>query len=253
MDKKISVGAVGYLNTKPLIHGILGSPLAKDVSLVLDHPANLVRRLTAGEIDLGLIPVGAMPSIPGARIVSDHCIGTEGEVASVAVFSHSPLESIRSVWLDYQSRTSVRLCRILFERHLKMKDIRYLDATDDRYIEAIQGDTAGLVIGDRALRIYDTFPYRYDLGLLWREFTGLPFVFACWVSTRELDPGFLQRFDEANAQGIARLDDVSAANPYRHYNLAHYYRRNISYSFDAEKRKGLDLFLSLAKELPQHP
>ena len=245
MDKKISVGAVGYLNTKPLIHGILGSPLAKDISLVLDHPANLVRRLTAGEIDLGLIPVGAIPSIPGARIVSDFCIGTEGEVASVAVFSESPIGQIRNVWLDYQSRTSVRLCRILFERHLKRNDIRYLDATDDRYIDAIKGDAAGLVIGDRALRLYDRFPYRYDLGALWREFTGLPFVFACWISNRELDPGFIAGFDEANRAGLADLDSAVHDVSLPEYDMGRYFRENMSYLLDDAKREGMRLFLDM--------
>jgi chorismate dehydratase len=245
LDKKISVGAVGYLNTRPLIHGIMGSPLSKDISLLLDHPANLVRRLLAGEIDLGLIPVGAIPSIPGARFVSDYCIGTEGEVASVAVFSESPLEDIRTLWLDYQSRTSVRLCRILFERHLKIKHIRYLDASDDRYLDAIKGSTAGLVIGDRALRLYDRFPYRYDLGLLWRQFTGLPFVFACWVSNRDLDPDFLERFDEANRAGLSDLDAAVHGISLPEYDMNRYFRENISYRLDHAKREGMRLFLDM--------
>lgn len=248
MDKKISVGAVGYLNTRPLIHGILGSGIARDIDLVLDHPANLVRRLAAGEVDLALIPVGAMPSIPGARIVSGHCIGTEGEVASVAVFSESPLEGIRKVWLDYQSRTSVRLCRILFERHLGMKDVHFLDATDDSYLEGIRGETAGLVIGDRALRLHGRFPHLFDLGRLWREYTGLPFVFACWVATKDLDPGFIQAFDEANRAGLDDLEDAVRGIRIPEYDMQRYFRENISYRLDDAKREGMRLFLDMLSE-----
>ena len=248
MDKKISVGAVGYLNTRPLIHGIMASDISKDVSLVMDHPANLVRRLTSGEIDLGLIPVGALPSIPGARIVSDHCIGTEGEVASVAVFSEVPLESIRSVWLDYQSRTSVRLCRLIVEMHLKRSDILFYNASDEGYMDSIKGDAAGLVIGDRALRLHGRFPHLFDLGALWREFTGLPFVFACWVSTRDLDSGFLQAFDEANAAGLADLDHAIRGISIPEYDMNRYFRENISYRLDDAKREGMRLFLDMVGE-----
>jgi chorismate dehydratase len=248
LDRKISVGAVGYLNTKPLIHGILRSPVSDRLELLLDHPASLVRRLLAGEIDLGLIPVGALPSIPGARIVSDHCIGTEGEVASVAVFSESSVSDIRTVWLDYQSRTSVRLCRLLFERHLKRTDIRYKDARDEGYIGEIKGDAAGLVIGDRALRLHDRFPHRYDLGLLWKEFTGLPFVFACWVSTKELDPDFIAAFNEANRAGLADLENAVKGVVLPEYDMGRYFRENISYTLDDAKREGMRIFLDMLTE-----
>lgn len=245
MDKKISVGAVSYLNTKPLIHGILTSPVSEEVELVLDHPANLAERLKQGRIDMGLVPVGALPTIPGARVVSDHCIGTEGEVASVAVFSEVPLEGIRKIWLDYQSRTSVRLCRLIFDRHLRRSDIEYLEARDEGYIESIKGDTAGLVIGDRALRLNRSFPHLFDLGSLWREFTGLPFVFACWVACRDLDPSFIGRFNEANRHGIEAIDQVVEGIDFPYYDLERYFKSNMSYTLDDAKREGMRRFLDM--------
>lgn len=236
---------MSYLNTKPLIHGILTSPVSEEVELVLDHPANLAERLKQGGIDMGLVPVGALPSIPGARVVSDHCIGTEGEVASVAVFSEVPLEGIRKIWLDYQSRTSVRLCRLIFERHLRRSDIEFIEARDEGYIESIKGDTAGLVIGDRALRLNLSFPHLFDLGALWREFTGLPFVFACWVACRDLDASFIARFNEANRRGVAAIDEVVQEIDFPHYDLERYFKSNMSYTLDDAKREGMRRFLDL--------
>ena len=163
---------MSYLNTKPLLFGLEHGQMSNEVELVLDYPANLVRLLQSNQIDLGLIPVGALPSLGEYQIISDYCIGTEGEVASVAVFSEVPMEEIDTVFLDYQSRTSVMLCRILFEKHWK-KQVQFIDAKDESYIDNIRGNVAGLVIGDRAIKMKDSFKFKFDLGLGWKEMTGL--------------------------------------------------------------------------------
>jgi len=191
---------VSYLNTKPLLYGLEHGQMSNEVELVLDYPANLVRLLQSNQIDIGLIPVGALPSLGDYHIISDYCIGTEGEVASVAVFSEVPMEEIDTVLLDYQSRTSVMLCKILFEKHWKKK-VQFIDAKDESYIDNIRGNVAGLVIGDRALKIRSKFSYIYDLGLGWKEMTGLPFVFAVWVRKKEISGEFIPLFNEANGMG----------------------------------------------------
>ena len=244
MEVKIRVGAVSYLNTKPMLFGLVNGPIKDEIELILDYPARLIEMLKTGAIDIGLVPVGALPELGEYHIVSDYCIGTEGEVASVAVFSQVPMEEIDTVLLDYQSRTSVKLCKLLFEKHWK-KNVRFVDAKDEHYIEEIKGTTAGLIIGDRALAFRGKSKYIYDLGLGWKELTGLPFVFAVWVSSKNLDTEFIKSFSGSTALGLLNLDEIKDHNSFSSYDLDVYYSKNISYTLTDEKRKGLEEFLRL--------
>ena len=169
-----------------MLYGLENGTIKDEIELILDYPANLVKALKSDQIDIGLIPVAALLDLESYQIVSDYCIGTEGEVASVAVFSEVPMDQIETVILDYQSRTSVILCKILFE-HLWKKKIKFVLASDETYISQIKGNVAGLVIGDRALKIRNKFNHIYDLGLGWKAMTGKPFVFAVWVAKKEIN------------------------------------------------------------------
>jgi chorismate dehydratase len=243
LSAKIKVAAVSYLNTKPLLYGIERSAVMNDIDLVVDYPANLARSLKDGSIDMALLPVAAIPGIEGARIVSDYGIAADGDVASVAIFSHVPMAEIESVYLDYQSRTSVRLAQLLLEKHWK-KEVVFKEATE-HYIDYINGTNAGIIIGDRALQQLNNFEYIYDLAEGWKEYTGLPFVFAAWVANKELPASFVAAFNEANALGLAHIDEIVAANPYPYFDLHAYYTKHIHYHLDADKKKGLEKFLGL--------
>lgn len=238
---KIKVAAVSYLNTKPLLYGIERSEIRKDIELVMDYPSQLVPKLQSGEIDIALMPVAAIPTVEGARIASDYGIAADGDVASVSIFSHVPMEEIQSVYLDYQSRTSVRLAQLLLKHHWK-KDVEFKQATE-HYIDYINGTSAGVIIGDRALQQNVNFEYIYDLSSGWKDFTGLPFIFAAWVANKELPADFLAAFNEANALGLEHLDEVVAAHPFPYYDLKEYYTKNIHYYLSEDKKKGLNKFL----------
>lgn len=238
---KIKVGIVNYLNTKPLLFGIEHSAVSDKIEWVMDYPAHIADLLTSGAIDLGLVPVATLPRLPEAHIVTDYCIGCNGPVASVALFSDVPLESANEVLLDYQSRSSVALTRILLREYWKL-NIR-LSGTSGDFGSRIKGNTAGLLIGDRALQRRAMSPYIFDLGEAWKNLTGLPFVFAAWVSNKVLDPSFIDDFNAANALGVAQIDKVVAETPCDYFNLGKYYRDHISYNLDANKRAGLDAFL----------
>ncbi len=214
-----------------------------EIELLTDYPANLASSLMAGDIDMALLPIAAMPGIPGARIVSDYGIAADGDVASVALFSKVPLEMIEAVYLDYQSRSSVRLATLLLKEFWK-KDVQLMPAPED-YIQRISGTAAGVIIGDRALEQRHNFPYIYDLAQGWKDWTGLPFVFAAWVANKDLPPDFLGRFNAANAEGLKHIEEAVADNPFPHYDLQTYYRHNIHYHLDAEKLRGLETFLGL--------
>lgn len=211
------------------------------MELLLDYPANLAKSLMEGNIDMALLPVAVMPLVPGARIVSDYGIGAEGEVASVCIFSQVPMEEIEVVYLDYQSRTSVRLAEVLLKKHWK-KEVVFRTAPEN-YIELIGGAVAGVIIGDRALQQRPNFKYIYDLAAEWKKHTGLPFIFAAWIANKDLPAAFLEAFNKANATGLDHLDEVIAENPYPYYDLKTYYTENIHYYLDEEKKKGLALFL----------
>ena len=241
MDRKIRVGAVSYLNTKPLLYGIERAPVRKDIQLIIDHPASIAAMLLKNEIDMGLVPVAIIPQMKEYYINGDFCIGSNGDVASVCLFSETPIERIEKVLLDYQSRTSVQLARVLLREYWKVSPV-LVDAGKD-FRDHIKGTTAGVVIGDRALEQRKISPYIYDLAGVWKAFTGLPFVFAAWISNKPIDPDFIAAFDEANRQGIAHIDDVVAENPYPIYSLHDYFTKNLDYRLDPEKRRGLQRFL----------
>lgn len=213
------------------------------MELIVDYPAQLAGLLADGSIDMALLPVAAIPGIAGAHIVSDYGIAADGNVVSVAIFSHVPIEEIRTVYLDYQSRTSVRLAQLLFEKHWKMQ-VEYRPATEN-YIEYINGHNAGVIIGDRALKQLHNFEYIYDLSAAWKEYTGLDFVFAAWVANKPLPADFVASFNEANAEGLKHLEEVIAENPFPYYDLHTYYTDNIKFKLDEDKKKGLARFLEL--------
>jgi len=218
----------------------------QEIDLALEYPAQIAQHLREGTADMGLVPVAAIPAIPGARIVSDFGIAATGKVASVCIFSKVPMEEITHLYLDYQSRTSVRLAQVLL-RHYWQKEVALLQAPEN-YIGLIGGTTAGVIIGDRALQQLPHFPYIYDLAEHWQLHTGLPFIFAAWVANKELPDPFVRRFNEACAEGLAHIDEVIAEHPFPPYDLNTYYRENIRYTLDEEKKKGLERFLEYLKE-----
>lgn len=241
MEKLIRVGIVSYLNTRPLLYGIERSPLMEQIELVQDYPARIASQLLDGTIDVGLVPVTVISSLKEHHVVTDYCIGCNGPVASVCLFSDVPLEEVKEVLLDYQSRTSVALARLLLREYWKL-DPNLID-TRTEYQLQIKGNRAGLLIGDRALAQRKHSPYVYDLGEAWKEYTGLPFVFAAWVSNKTLPEEFILQFNNANKLGVEHIDEVISANPSNIFDLKKYFTSHISYLLDEEKKRGLQLFL----------
>jgi len=127
LDKRIRVGAVSYLNTRPLLYGLKRSGLMDKIDLVEEYPSRIATMLVNDEIDVGLVPVVVIPLLKEAHIITDYCIGADGEVASVAVFSEVPLEQVRTVLLDYQSRTSVSLAKLLLKEYWQFISITQLN------------------------------------------------------------------------------------------------------------------------------
>ena len=240
----MKVGIVSYLNTRPLIYGFTRTRIKEEIELIEEYPSRLAEMLKTDEIDIGLIPVAVLPEIPGYKIIGDYCIAAEGEVASVCLFSEVPMNEIKTIYLDYQSRSSVALLKWLMREFWGLH-AELIPATDDSFRDKISGNTAGLVIGNRALQQRKISTFFFDLSSEWKKITGLPFVFAAWISKKEFSPDFIKKFNEANALGLTHIDEIAAANPFPWFDLKKYYSFNISYFLDERKKAGLNKFLEV--------
>lgn len=239
----LKVVAVNYLNTKPLLYGMMKGGMRDKIDLQLDIPSECARKLESGEVDLGLVPAATIPNLSSPHIISDFCIGAVGKVATVCIYSEVPLEQVERLYLDFHSRTSVQLVQILIRNFWKLP-IQFISSKEG-YIQDIKGTTAGLIIGDRAFEYSSQFQYEYDLGTAWKDYTGLPFSFANWVSNRPLPENFIAEFNNALQLGIDSIPDLMyiLPQPPNGYDLQRYFMENISYDFTFEKKKALHRFL----------
>ena len=247
--EKIKVSAVSYLNTLPFLNGINNSKVVDLMNLSLDIPSDCAMKLLNEEVDLGLVPIAILPQLKDYHIVSDYCIGAEGDVDSVALFSDVPLNEIENVYLDYQSRTSVNLVQLLAEKHWKISP-NWLNASEG-FENEITGSTAGVIIGDRTFNLPKTFNYKYDLSKEWYDLTQLPFVFACWVSNKKLPESFIEEFNLALSFGVNNISEVIDAhneNDISKADLENYLSKNISYFIDKNKTLAISKFLKFIKE-----
>lgn len=249
MDK-VKISAVSYLNSKPFVYGILNSEIINKIDLSLDMPSLCASKLKDRTVDIGLVPVAVIPEIKGARIISDYCIGASGKVRTVILASDVPVEDIKTIILDYQSRTSVRLVQVLAKHHWKISP-EYEKAKTDYITTDIKGTTGGVIIGDRVFNAEKNFKYIYDLSEEWARMTGLDFVFACWVANKEIDPEFVKEFNKALEKGISSIGEVIAENikTFPGCDLEDYYKENISYPLNEQKKKGLELFFDYNEKI----
>jgi chorismate dehydratase len=241
LKQAIRVGAVSYLNTKPFIWGLEQSPVWSEMILTRDFPAAIARQLKDNQLDIGLLPVAAIAQLQESYRVADYCIGSEGPVASVAIFSDVPLEEVTTIWLDYQSKTSVALAQILMQEYWHLQP--QWKPGDAEFINRIRGTEAAVVIGDRALELIPKHKYIYDLGAAWTAHTGLPFVFAAWVANKELSANFLAEFNAALKWGIEHMDQLIAQIPPIGYDIDTYFHTNIRYELTDASKAGMELFL----------
>ena len=249
MVERLKISVVSYMNTLPLVYGLKHSKyLSENCEIQLDIPSVCAKKVISEKVDLGLIPVAVIPCLKQSYILPNYCIGSVNKVASVLLLSEKPLSEIDTVLLDYQSRTSVNLTKVLAREFWKIKP-SWKNA-EKGFEKEIQGSTAGVVIGDRTFDLIDRFPYAYDLSEEWYKFKKLPFVFAAWVANKPLSNEFVKYFSEALNFGIANTRESIAE--YKKYNdtdidLEYYLTYNIDYKLDKEKEKALDIFLNYLK------
>ena len=244
------IGAVSYLNTKPLVYGL--AELAPQHELVFDLPSRLADELAAGRLDVALIPSIEYFQNPAYRIVSDACIGCRGPVRSVKLLSRVPLEEIRTLALDEGSRTSVALVQILLRERFGLSP-QLLPFPIDARPESVAAD-ALLMIGDRAMQPPPgEFVSQWDLGDVWCRWAELPFVFAMWVAGRGSGVGSRESLDEiaallnrARDNGVANVERI-AAEEHSRFELSYedcltYLRDHLHFYLGSREMAGLRLF-----------
>ncbi len=239
---KIRVSAVSYTNTYPFLNGIRKSKVMEQIDLSVDYPSACAQKVIDDQADIGIIPTAALLSLPEYYINTDFCIGTEGAVDSVFIFANKPIEEVKTLRLDKQSRTSNGLARVLIKNYWK-KDVELV--TD----ESIEPD-AYVLIGDRTFGKKNAVPYVYDLGEEWFNFTGLPFAFTLWVSNKKLPDSFVEEFNEALAYGVEHATDVIAGLPeFEDFDYTKYLTEHLNFHLTAKKREAVQLYLRYLKEL----
>jgi chorismate dehydratase len=244
MDK-IKISIVSYLNSKPFIYGIEHSGVLNEIDLQLDIPSVCAQKLVEGKVDVGLIPVAVLPLLKEKYIISDYCIGAVGKVASVMLYSKVPLNQITTVLLDYQSRTSVTLVKVLAANFWKINP-EWSPASVD-FENKIDGTVAAVIIGDRTFALENKYEYVYDLAEEWQKMTSLPFVFACWVANKKLPDSFITTFNAALKYGVdnrkSLIEDLKKSGKY-FLDIDTYLNKNIDYDYNSSKKQALELFLS---------
>lgn len=244
--KKVKISAVSYLNTTPFIYGMENNvEFMNSVNLAKDIPSECARKLLDDEVDIGLIPVAVIPKLKESYIISDYCIGAVGAVHTVLLMSDVPLNEIESIYLDYQSRTSVALCQILC-KELWSIEPEFIPS-EPGFENKIEGKTAGVIIGDRTFHLEKEFNFQFDLPEEWQKLTGLPFVFAAWVANKPIDKNFIQLFNHSLKRGLTDIDKSIEESTQRIISkdrLREYLTKHIQFDLDSEKRKGMELFLS---------
>ena len=248
----IRIGAVNYLNSKPLIEG-LGADLesvSPGSELFLDYPSRLADDLEAGHLDVALVPSIECLRDPGYEVVTDACVATHGPVLSVKLYSRVPMPEITSLALDEGSRTSATLARVLlaekFGLHPGLEPLPLGCSVDASSADAI------LLIGDRAMHpLRETFFDTWDLGDIWSEWTGLPFVFALWATRPGTSLGRVEEaLVSARDRGVQRLDLIAEREAadlgIPATEAAGYLHNNLHFHLGHAERHGLELFHRLA-------
>jgi len=247
----IRIGAVNYLNTKPLIHDL--ELLAPDAQIVLDYPSRLADGLREGELDVALIPIIEYFRSPGYTLVPGICIASHGPVLSVTLFSRKRWPEIRRVALDEGSRTSAALAQVILRRRYGVRPEICPLPLDGR-AEETDAD-AVLLIGDGAMRAcLPGFAHAFDLGQEWHDWTGLPFVYAAWAVRPCVDLGpVADALVEAKERGCANIGPIAAREAPLLGLDAGFCRRYLTniirFDFGPREQAGLHHYYMLACEL----
>jgi chorismate dehydratase len=251
----IHIGTVPYCNAFPLVHYLPEHLPGAVLSEWL--PSTMRQQLAEQKLDLAMMPVAELLFLPHSNIVSDCCIACNGVVRSVLLFSRKPIEQIRTISLDTASRSSVTICELVLRHFYGLQPEKHR-LEQKQNLDDCRTD-AFVIIGDRALAYQpaDCWRYRYDIGELWKEKTGLSLVFAAWIgiSPKAWDTSIASALEASRDQGLQQLEAILDAKerlgialPLNRAETLDYYRQAIIYKMGEAERAGLQCFFDLAKK-----
>lgn len=249
--QKIKISIVNYTNTLPFKWALKKSELLKEIDLQEDIPSICAQKLKFDQVDMALVPVALLAELPQYFIESEYCIGANKKVDSVMLYSDVPLDEIKTITLDYQSKSSITLTKILCKFFWKISP-QFIDAVPG-FEKQTKGTNASVVIGDRTFELNGKYKHDYDLATEWYKFTGLPFVFAAWVCTHKLDENFIKEFNSVLKYGVdfclAAINESYQTTSISKEKTIEYLTERIQYKLDDDKRMAIELFLKYIKEL----
>ena len=238
------ISAVSYLNTIPFVYGLQHADNLR-ADLLLAPPAECARNYIEGRVDIALLPAAVVPELKQTDVITDYCIGAVGAVRTVTVMSNTPISSVKRIWLDAHSRTSVQLCGYLAQNKWHINP-EWLHMPDYAVIDHAQPDDAFLLIGDKVFGYEGRFKYIYDLALEWREVTKLPFAFAVWVARKGVSYEITDQLQHALTFGVEHIWEAVSESNYMGVDggltAYEYLTRNIDFILDEEKHKALKKF-----------
>lgn len=236
---KYSVALVEYLNTWPFSTGVKLNGLEDEFDFHHVTPAECARLFKEGIADISLCPIGALSDMPAHEVRGNFCIGADGPVETVVLLSQVPIDQIHSVRLDSHSRTSNKLIQILADKLWQKNWDFYFDSGD------ALPETC-LMIGDKVFKHKAHYHYHFDLASAWKELTGLPMVFAVWITRPGIPEGVMEVLDKACSTGLAILQNgKSTLSDWQ----KSYLLEKISYPLDYQKQVAMKRYLELAQVL----
>ncbi len=243
------IQGVAYLNAWPVLYGLMLGKEPERLRMAL--PSELAERLVAREVDMALAPVATLALRDGFELAPHICIGADGDVTSVLVVGECPLEALNLLLLDTASRTSVVLARLVAHHVRRGQSLAVEPADHARMGREVKGKTGAVVIGDHALTLGHRYPYVLDLSAAWKQWTGLPFVFAAWIAQRGvLSAALCAMLDHSLAFGLAARRDIAHMWAAQHGGspdtYERYLTRHIRYGLDATFLAGLEEFFARA-------
>ncbi len=247
----IRVAAVSYTNTIPFIYGLRAYPgIAGLIDLRLMPPAACAGAYSSGDVDIALVPVGAMEEYHLNELCCNWCLGAEGPVESVLLMTNTNLQQLHTIYLDPESRTSVLMVQMIARYQLKIHP-EYI-CTGNRHLQLLKPGEAMLLIGDKVFRLRYQFRYRLDLAEAWLNMTGLPAVFACWLTRSGITMENKRLINEALGWGVRHIPEAIRAHDRLILSFdetLRYLTHCISFHLDDPKREAILRYLGYRKQL----
>ena len=238
---KINLVLVSYLNTLPFLEGFNCNP-NHGFNLLFKTPSEGAKSFFNNEAPIALIPIGSLIHQNEYSICTDYCIGCDGAVRTVGVFSDCPLNDLERVYLDEDSRTSVLLVKVLF-KNLGLNKVKWIHGLPERN-EDIAERSGILAIRDKVFGYEGNWSYFSDLGSLWKQTFNLPFAFAVFAAKPDVKMEYIEELNSILMAGINSIPTMKFPEVHQINDLPSYFKKNISYHLDENKKKAIQLFIS---------